>query len=563
MGLSRLDNFLKSARGTILYVNPNDLDATDSIENRGNSLTRPFKTIQRALIESARFSYQKGLDNDRFGKTTILLYPGDHTVDNRPGYIPDGANNYKLRNGQTTNTLPPFDLTSNFDLDSSDNELYKLNSVYGGVIIPRGTSLVGLDLRKTKIRPKYVPNPANDNIGRSALFRVTGGCYFWQFSMFDANPNGKCYVDYTANEFVPNFSHHKLTSFEYADGVNGVNINDTFMTFSTSRTDLDMYYEKVSLVYGQSSGRAIEPDYPSSGLDIQPKIDEYRIVGSTGKSVGISSIFSGDGSTATTAITAIIDDPTFTGLDVDTPFRVEGVPASGYDGKFVVAERPTDDRVVYSVQNSPAVVHPTVTGATLTLSSDTVTSSSPYIFNVSLRSVYGMCGLFADGKKATGFKSMVVAQFTGIGLQKDDNAFVVYNNDSPATGQYDDSTQPGNENLSPNSKAIYKPSYRNYHIKCSNDAVLQIVSVFAIGYAEHFLVESGGDQSITNSNSNFGASALNAVGFKDNAFKQDDKGYITHIIPPKEIPLTESSVEFESIDVNAVSYTHLTLPTKA
>ena len=550
MGLSRLDNFLKSARGTILYVNPNDLDATDSIENRGNSLTRPFKTIQRALIESARFSYQKGLDNDRFGKTTILLYPGDHTVDNRPGYIPDGANNYRLRNGQTTNALPPFDLTSNFDLDSSDNELYKLNSVYGGVIIPRGTSLVGLDLRKTKIRPKYVPNPANDNIGRSALFRVTGGCYFWQFSMFDANPNGKCYVDYTANEFVPNFSHHKLTTFEYADGVNGVNINDTFMTFSTSRTDLDMYYEKVSLVYGQSSGRAIEPDYPSSGLDIQPKIDEYRIVGSTGKSVGISSIWSGDGSTATTAITAVLSDSTFTGLDVDTPFRVEGVPASGYDGKFVVAERPSDDRVVYNIQNSPGVVHPAVTGATLTLSSDTVTSSSPYIFNVSLRSVYGMCGLFADGKKATGFKSMVVAQFTGIGLQKDDNAFVVYNNDSPATGQYDDSTQPGNENLSTNSKAIYKPSYRNYHIKCSNDAVLQIVSVFAIGYAEHFLAESGGDQSITNSNSNFGASALNAVGFKDNAFKQDDKGYITHIIPPKEIPLTESSVEFESIDVN-------------
>ncbi|BCU96535.1 MAG: hypothetical protein CM15mV12_3060 [uncultured marine virus] len=61
MGLSRLDNFLKSARGTILYVNPNDLDATDSIENQGNSLTRPFKTIQRALIEASRFSYQKDL----------------------------------------------------------------------------------------------------------------------------------------------------------------------------------------------------------------------------------------------------------------------------------------------------------------------------------------------------------------------------------------------------------------------------------------------------------------------------------------------------------------------
>ena len=38
-----------------------------------------------------------------------------------------------------------------------------------------------------------------------------------------------------------------------------------------------------------------------------------------------------------------------------------------------------------------------------------------------------MCGLHADGSKATGFKSMVVAQYTGIGLQKDDNAFVRYN----------------------------------------------------------------------------------------------------------------------------------------
>ena len=174
MGLSRLDNFLKSSRGTILYVDPNSLDATDSIENQGNSLTRPFKTIQRALIEAARFSYQRGLDNDRFGNTTILLYPGDHVVDNRPGFIIDGTNQYKLRNGGTTNDLPPYDLASNFDLNSPDNELYKVNSIYGGVIIPRGTSIVGLDLRKTKVRPKYVPNPENDDIERSCLFRVTG-----------------------------------------------------------------------------------------------------------------------------------------------------------------------------------------------------------------------------------------------------------------------------------------------------------------------------------------------------------------------------------------------------
>ena len=143
MGLSRLQNFLKNAKGNILYVNPNDLDATDSIENQGNSLTRPFKTIQRALIEAARFSYQVGLDNDRFGKTTILVYPGEHIVDNRPGWIPyddgSGVAKYRDRNGTSGLILSPFNLTTNFDVTTADNDLYKLNSIHGGVIIPRGT----------------------------------------------------------------------------------------------------------------------------------------------------------------------------------------------------------------------------------------------------------------------------------------------------------------------------------------------------------------------------------------------------------------------------------------
>ena len=546
MGLSRLDNFLKSVRGTILYVDPNSLDATDSIENQGNSLTRPFKTIQRALVEAARFSYQVGLNNDRFGKTTILLYPGDHVIDNRPGWIPDGSNNYRLRNGSNSNDFPPFDLTTNFDVTTPDNQLYKLNSIHGGVIVPRGTSIVGLDLRKTKIRPKYVPNPTNDNIERSTIFRITGGCYFWQFSLFDADPNGQCYIDYTSNLFVPNFSHHKLTCFEYADGVNSVSINDDFQTYSTDRTDLDMYYEKVGLAYGQSSGRAIEPDYPSSSIDIQPKIDEYRIVGPTGGSVGITSIKAGNGVTPTTTIT-VTTDSTVDGLDVDTAFRIQGITASGYNGQFVVTERLSDTQITYQVQNAPAIALPSVTGATLALSSDTVTSASPYIFNVSLRSVYGMCGILADGDKAEGFKSMVIAQFTGISLQKDDNAFVVYNSSS---GQYDDNTVAGNETISNNSRAVFKPTYRNFHIKAVNDAFIQNVSIFAIGYAEHFAVESGGDFSVTNSNSNFGAKALVASGFRRNTFPQDDLGYITHIIPPKEISKTETAIEFNSIDVS-------------
>jgi len=549
MGLSRLDNFIKNVRGNILYVSPNDLDSTDSIENRGNSLTRPFKTIQRALIEAARFSYQRGLNNDRFDQTTIMLYPGDHIVDNRPGWIPVDGNNFRLRDGSLSADYSPWDSTTTFDLTNENNALYKLNSVHGGIIIPRGTSIVGLDLRKTRIRPLYVPLPTDNTVERSAIFRMTGAGYFWQFTFLDADPQKYCYGDYQNNTYTANYSHHKLTCFEYADGVNDVSINDAYNTLSTSRTDLEMYYEKVGLVYGTASGREIQPDFPSAGLDIQPKVDEYRIVGSKGESVGITSIRSGNGLVATALIT-VTTSSIVNGLAVDTPIKIQGISATGYNGQYVIKEQLSDTQFTYEVKNPPADPLPPIVGASLSINTDSVTSASPYIFNVSARSVYGMCGLLADGSKSNGFKSVVVAQFTGIGLQKDSNAFVKFNS---ATGAYEDSTIPGNENLNTDSKSVYKPDYANFHIKCVNESYIQCVSVFAIGFSDHFVVSDGGEISITNSNSNFGQRALTASGFKKNAFLQHDLGYITHIIPPKEIPIEETTVEFGTLDYKTTS----------
>ena len=190
MPLNKLENFIKNTEGRILYVNPNDLDSTDSITNQGNSLTKPFKTIQRALIESARFSYQPGIDNDDTDKTTILIYPGEHQIDNRPGFAikPDPTDGTRALSVSPTGAEQlasltfGLSLTSEFDLSVENNVLYKFNSVYGGVIVPRGTSIVGMDLRKTKIRPLYVPNPTDDLVPKSAIMRITGSCYFWQFS---------------------------------------------------------------------------------------------------------------------------------------------------------------------------------------------------------------------------------------------------------------------------------------------------------------------------------------------------------------------------------------------
>ena len=554
MPLARLDNFLKNVRGNILYVSPNDLDSTDSIENQGNSAARPFKTIQRALIEAARFSYQKGLDNDRFGKTTILLMPGDHLIDNRPGFIPLTGTNYLQRNGNETTGFSAFDANTNFDVESPDNALYKLNSVHGGVIVPRGKSIVGYDLRKTKIRPLYVPDPTNSNIERTAIFRITGGCYFWQMTFFDGRPNGLVYKNYTPSQFVPNFSHHKVTCFEYADGVNNVYINDAFnVNKQFDRTDLDMYYEKVGLAYGPASGRTIEPDFPSSGLDIQAKVDEFRIVGPKGGAVGISTIKAGDGSTGTKTITVNLGTGAgnvqgIEGLQVDTMFQVNDCADSAYNGQFVVDSITKVDGVTgrvleftYQVPVIPTDVLENPASATITLDTDTVKSASPYIFNISLRSVYGMCGMHADGNKAGGFKSMVVAQFTGVSLQKDDQAFIKYKTDG--------TFERGTPNIHSDGDAKYHPDYYSFHIKASNNSVIQIVSVFAIGYAQQFLTESGGDFSVTNSNSNFGEIALNSVSYREEAFAKDDVGYITHIIPPQEITSSNFNLEYDAIDV--------------
>ena len=87
MPLTRLDNLYSSKTGKYLYVSPDDFNATDELDNRGNSPLRPFKTIQRAFIEVSRYSYLPGKDNDRFDQFSIMLMPGNHYIDNRPGLV--------------------------------------------------------------------------------------------------------------------------------------------------------------------------------------------------------------------------------------------------------------------------------------------------------------------------------------------------------------------------------------------------------------------------------------------------------------------------------------------
>ena len=507
----------------MLYVNPDDFNASDLVSNNGNSPTRPFKTIQRALLEVARFSYIQGQNNDKYDQFTINLSPGEYIIDNRPGKA-------------NTAEVPELSDQSNFDILDPANDLVKFNSTEGGLVVPRGTSLVGMDLRKTRVRPRYVPNPDEPSIARTSIFKVTGACYFWQFSLFDALPtsdvsgNGGVYNDPASTAIVnPSFSHHKVTCFTYAD-----------------QEDLDKFYAKAA--------RAFQ-SIPTTPGELESRTQENRIVGplqQAGQQNISSIVVSGS------LVTVVTDGPheVFEGQQI-TIDKVTG-SYSDLNDTYYVTDVANDTTLTVTVNGlSPGnVPSADLANAIVKAEIDTVDSSSPYIFNCSLRSTYGLCGLWADGSKVSGFKSMVVAQFTGVSLQKDDRAFTKFTetlSPNPTFVQEGGATDAVSLHQDSSRGVYYRgdatTGWRHYHIRVSNNAFIQSVSVFAVGYAEQHLIESGGDYSITNSNSNFGTQALVADGFRPDAFTLDKKGKFTHIVPPQALTTLETNIQYYPLDV--------------
>ena len=554
MPLTRLDNLISSKTGRYLYVSPDDFNASDELDNRGNSPNRPFKTIQRAFLEVARYSYLPGVDNDRFDEFTIMLMPGDHYIDNRPG----------LENTSLIDVFG-FDQTNNawadssvLDLSNSNNVLYKFNGTDGGCVVPRGCSLVGYDLRRTIIRPLYVPDPANKEQARTSIFNVTGGAYIWQFTIKDGdlttksplydstNGVGKVYArkgDVSTLE-IPEYSHHKITVFEYAQ-----------------QKELNLYYEKIAKSFSQYQPTIDDPN------EFGAKVQETRIVGPLSDLRTIESIQVVNSSpvgTVTVNVTTKIAHGYIQGQYV-------AVQENGLDdalnGTFDVTDIDNNNRRKFTfeipgsvaglgLQNNQtySTANGLSTNAYVQAEVDSVESASPYMFNLSIRSTWGICGLHADGSKASGFKSMVCAQYTGVSLQKDDRAFIRYDRFTNTWNQASSSDAFATVPYHTKGDAYWKDDWRNFHIRASNDSFVQCVSIFAVGFADHFLMESGGDMSITNSNSNFGNTSLHAIGHKGYSFNQDKGGYISDIIPPEKLiesAANEDEIDYYTFDVQA------------
>ena len=565
MPLTRLDNLISSKTGKYLYVSPDDFNATDALSNRGNSPVTPFKSIQRAFLEIARYSYLPGFGNDRFDQFSIMLMPGIHYIDNRPGLVDTSgisAFGFDQANNEWTDN-------SILDISNPDNVLYKYNNTEGGAIIPRGSSLVGYDLRRTVVRPLYVPDPASVTVPRSAIFNVTGGCYFWQFTLKDGQTtaesplyntvDGTGEVYYDPNDFTrktaPNYSHHKLTVFEYAD-----------------TEELSLFYRKIAKGFSD-----YQPTIDDPG-EFDFRIQENRIVGPLSDSRVIESLTLNDAttipsipaSTSEIEVTTKVDHGYFagqfvaiSGTDIDSVlegiFPIIDIDQNDprkftYEVAEVVSAIGTGIAAgqTVSVDTTPALGQNAQTLAEV----DSVESASPYVFNVSIRSTWGICGIWANGLKATGFKSMVIAQYTGVSLQKDDRAFIRYDEYSNTWNQASLTDAFATVPYHAKGDSYWKDDWRTFHVKASEDAFIQNVSIFAVGFADHFLMESGGDMSITNSNSNFGNTSLHAIGFKGFAFNQDKGGFITDIIPPEAVDSGAANIkktQYYTIDISGTT----------
>ena len=348
----------------------------------GYTAARPFQSISRACVEAAIISSYDYLDLSPApcgDLISIVLAPGVYEVDNGDGSATSDA----WADGSTPNAAA----------------LEKFNAPTGGIILPRGASLVSLDLRKTIIRPKSVPAFANEQAdlsNRKPIFRVTGGSYVY----------GLTFMDQTGSSD----SHHLLDCFQFC-----------------SEAQLDSFYTKVRQAVGTTAG--IDSSYAVS------RKTEYEIVGPQ--------------------------------------------PDSGQ-----------------------------------TKTTDTVQSSSPYIYNCSVRSTLGLCGITADGSAVPdSFKSVVIAQYTGVSLQKDMRCWQHYSGGDPGTwSNYAQSEYSDFIDEDPNNVRM-DPRRLSHHVRAVNDAVIQEVSVFAIGQGVHHLAQSGGSLTVTNSNSNFGGVAALAKGF--------------------------------------------------
>ena len=582
---------------TAIFVGSEFPEASDDLSNDG--IARPFATLNRALVEVARRSILAGRADELYnGRFTILLLPGRNVVYNEPGV-----------------TLGEFEeQVSGFTEDQTITQsiLRLFNSPDGGLLVPRGTSIIALDLRKTELRPTYYPfwsrtlfevDPSLIE-NRSSIFKWTGNCYFTSFVFKDkVDEVSVTQIDGDSTDVAilravrPHGFRALVTSTSSSNDVTAADRVTVAYPAGVSQlyagvpvASAGEYYADPINAYEFRLRKVTD-----ASILTRNELPEYGVPGSNPPEFAIITY----SNTSHHRLTAL-EFATQPELNVYYSKVQRAFSLLTFAGTVNNAEVAPGETTI--VASTPAVPDFYV---------DTVDNSSPYAFNCSVRSDWGMCSADVDGSKVSGFKSALFCNFTSVSLQNDSEVYEVYDSVSsdwislkqkyanvtntpiaevsnidaieylisPAVKVEDVRFfyRPGNDIPGQDGKSSGLTSSisdtRNYGVLCQNNGFSQIVSSFAIGVAINYWAKSGGQVSVTNANSNFGGIALRAEGFSGigsgGGAETADTGFIVEGVRRPSV-ITRQMVEdqtnirriFANCRISGSTVTTLTLDTQ-
>jgi hypothetical protein len=544
--------FLGGTNGITVFVAPEYENATDSLTNDGQSV--PFVTINRAIIEVTKNIIQDSLSGLSLGNNRylIMLAPGRHCVVNTPG---ETLTNFSV------NFNDPYQEVTQAKLAEFNPE------VFGGLILPRGVSVIGLDLKKCEIHPTYVPKYTHPSFPPEYQQEPDGPVY--------TNQPRSSVFKWSGNTYVSNFTGLDKVETRIVDQVSSQK-DTNWAIFRTDRPHGLGFNDFVQLQYGfpiDQAGASF-----SNGAYYAYPLTAYQFVLSRG-SWGSSSQAPVLSSELPSSYFSPSDEP-------DAKFQVSNIypyyiPADGESYELspyshhrlsilkntsleqlnifyakVQKAFPTffGGQVNPNLVSAPEyeIVAPASADYPNNLTSNSTDNSSPYQNMVNHRSDYGMANGDYEGEVVSGFKSVIVNASTAVVLQKDPVAYQIYSTQSQNWTQLTQFTQqqlglssptsvPTGAQLqnlndaaipniryyyttltytpeggSPKSIGIADPDndFRHFGFRVSGaNSYMQAQSTYTIGAAIACWARYGAILSLTNATTNFGSVAFQAEGF--------------------------------------------------
>lgn len=528
--------------GKVVFVATEFPYASDSISNNGQSL--PFQTLTRAILELSKDHVMEVLGGEvpsQIKKATIYVAPSRITANNEPGSDREG-----LRVGPFGEGFPEAGYTPDL------YDLMQFNTVSGGIVLPSGISIIGMDLKKCEIHPTYVPkylHPLMSMGGEdqpiTSIFKWSGNSYMENLTVLDKlkfRQSFKITLAEDGNSAVFHSSRpHGLTMGEvvnvtYSSGVNQAQRSFTEGNYYAAPIDsftfrlVDIPFEELTpaltfVTYSSLVPEGFSPFFRLNVNNILQSAHRLRVWQSATQ-----------------------------GELAEYYEKVQKAFPEVFGGSITPG-------VEIVNKGEYQIVGPTNTLYPDNTDTNTVFNSSAYANQVNLRSEYGMCGGEIDGSLVEGFRSVVLNSCTAVSLQRDPAAYEVYANllvsdkqvqkwwtlaeatyysipalerpDSIAAVSVEKQLQFLNQtpvdriryyydtaslevNGKEQSMGLANPNrdFRHFAFRASNSGYIQAQSVYTIGSAVGVWAMSGGYVSLTNSTSNFGSVAFKAEGFR-------------------------------------------------